>query len=64
MITPVPTLWWLRPVSSAARVGLHSRGVKAGIGQAFFRELVEVRRWYRPAECGRHAEPDIIEQDQ
>ena len=24
VIDPMPTVWWLRPVSSAARVGEHS----------------------------------------
>ena len=29
MMTPVPTLWWFRPASSAARVGLQSASDRA-----------------------------------
>ena len=41
-MTPIPTEWWLRPVSSAARVGAHSA-------------VVWKRLYFRPFPASRSA---------
>src|SRR6478672_1861789 len=41
-MTPIPTLWWLRPLSKAARVGAHSA-------------VVWKRLYFRPPAASRSA---------
>ena len=49
MMTPVAQVWWLRPVSSAARVGeQRRRGVELRVAQAVLGQPVEGRRRDRP----------------
>ena len=53
-MTPIPTVWWLRPVSSAARVGAHSA-------------VVWKRLYFRPPAASRsavgvrHGPPNALE---
>ena len=60
---PMPTEWWLRPVSSAWRVGEQSAVVwKRLILQAVGREPLGGRRVARATEGARSAEADIVDQ--
>src|SRR3954471_11144395 len=53
-MTPIPTVWWLRPVSKAARVGAHSA-------------VVWKRLYFRPLPASRsavgvaHGPPNTLE---
>src|SRR6476619_5788 len=53
-MTPIPTVWWLRPVSNAARVGAH-------------RAVVWKRLYFRPLPASRsavgvaHGPPNALE---
>src|SRR4051812_24631012 len=53
-MTPIPTVWWLRPVSKAARVGAHSA-------------VVWKRLYFRPFRANRsavgvaHGPPNALE---
>ena len=61
---PMPTVWWLRPVSSAARVGEHSAVVwKRLYFSPSAGQPLGGRRLARPAERARRAEADVVEQD-
>ena len=64
-MTPIPTLWWLRPVSVAARVGEHRAVVwnrlyfTAGFGQTLGGGGAA-----RATERGGCAESDVVDHDQ
>ena len=61
---PMPTEWWLRPVSSACRVGEHSAVVWKRVyfsPSAASRSAVGVDA--RAAERARGAEPAVVDQD-
>ena len=65
LLTPrIPTSWWLRPVSSDARVGEHS-GVtwKFVYRRPFGREAVDVRRVDRRAVATEVGEPEVVDED-
>ena len=57
-------MWWLRPLSSAVRVGEQSAVVwnwlyrSPSLGQAIGRRHVD-----RPAEGARHAEAHVVDED-
>ena len=60
---PIPTVWWLRPVSSAGRVGEHSAVVWKRVyfsPPAASRSAVGIA--HRAAEGARRAEADVVEQ--
>ncbi len=60
----MPLEWWLRPVSSAARVGPQMAVVwKRVKRRPFLGERVELRRRDQSAEGGGLAEAHIVEQD-
>ena len=63
-MTPIPTEWWLRPLSKAARVGAHSAVVWKRL---YFRPFPASRSAVgvaqRPAERARRGEADVVEQD-
>ena len=62
---PNPTRCWLRPVSSAARVGEQTRrDVEAVVAQPVLREPRVVRGLDRTAEGARIAEPGVVDQDE
>ena len=60
---PIPTVWWLRPDSSAARVGEHSAVVW---NRVYFRPAAATRSkfgvWIGPAERTRRTEADVVDQ--
>ena len=59
----MPTEWWLRPLSSAARVGAHSAVVwKRLYASPPPLQPLRGRRAHRPAEGAARAEADIVEQ--
>jgi hypothetical protein len=63
-MTPIPTVWWLRPVSKAARVGAH----RAVVWKRLYFEAVPCqplgrRCRARPAERTRSGEADVVEQN-
>ena len=61
---PMPTEWWLRPVSSAARVGEQSAVVwKRLYLRPSRRQPLGRRRVARAAEGARRGEADVVEQD-
>ena len=61
---PMPTEWWLRPLSSAARVGEQSAVVwKRVYFKAVGRQPLERRRVAGPAERARRPEADVVDQD-
>ncbi len=64
VMPPMPTEWWLRPVSSACRVGEHSAVVwkRLILAGRLGRELLEVGRVARAAEGARRAEADVVDQ--
>ena len=58
MIPPIPTEWWLRPVSSAARVGEHSAVVWKRVNFSpppASRSAVGV--WHGPPNALEHPNP-------
>ena len=61
-MTPVATLWWLRPVSSAARVGEHS--VELRVAEVGLRQAVHGGGRNRPSERGRCAEAHVVGEDE
>ena len=64
VMLPIPTEWWLRPVSSAARVGAHSAVVWNRLYlRAAGGELLGGRRLAGTAERAGCAEAHVIEQD-
>src|SRR6478672_13763894 len=63
-MTPIPTVWWLRPDSNAARVGGARRGgVEAAVLQAVPGQPLGGRRRAWAAERARGGEADVVEQD-
>ena len=63
MITPVPQLWWLRPASSAPRVGLQravvwKRVYLSPLSASFSMCGVGTG----PPKVDAHPEPDVVEQ--
>ena len=64
VMSPIPTVWWFRPVSSACRVGAHiAVRVEPVVPQAAGRQPFGGRGVDRPAEGGRGAETHVVEQD-
>ena len=63
-MTPIPTEWWLRPVSKRSpRRGAQRRRVEAVVLQAVPGQPLSRRRRARPAERARRGEADVVEQD-
>ena len=61
---PMPTAWWLRPVSSAWRVGEHSAVVWNRLSfQAARGQPLSGRGVDRTAERRGGAEPDVVQQN-
>ena len=64
VMLPIPTEWWLRPVSSAWRVGAHSAVVWKRLYRsppAASRSAVGV--WHGPPNALDAPKPDVVEQD-
>ena len=64
VMLPMPTEWWLRPVSSACRVGAHRAVVWNRLNRsppAASRSAVGV--WHGPPNALEAPKPDVVEQD-
>jgi len=60
----MPTVWWLRPVSSAARVGEHQcSGMEVGVTKTVRSKRIKCWCPYVAAVAAKLRETDIIEQN-